>query len=115
MGSLHGPDREALEAPDATGLPRSIAVPLEEALAQGTVGAVEDLRSLRAPWGFGVQGIRVPVDIWHGELDDATPSQMGGWLAAMIPSATAHFLPGEGHTSTILRYADEAVEALLAD
>jgi pimeloyl-ACP methyl ester carboxylesterase len=115
VGSMHGPDREALEALDAAGLKRFITAPLEEALAQGTAGAVEDLRSLRAPWGFGVQDIRVPVDIWHGELDDATPRQMGGWLAAMIPSATAHFLPGEGHASTILRYADEAVKELLPD
>jgi pimeloyl-ACP methyl ester carboxylesterase len=113
--SMQGPDREALQALGPAGLRRFITAPLQEALAQGSAGAVEDLRSLRAPWGFGVQDIRVPVDIWHGELDDATPSQMGGWLAAMIPSATAHFLPGEGHTSTILRHADEAVEVLLGD
>ena len=36
-------------------------------------------------------------------------------VLAMIPGAEAHFLPGEGHTSTILRHADEAFEALLAD
>jgi len=112
--SMHGADREALEALDPAELKRFITAPLAEALAQGAAGAVEDLRSLRAPWGFGVQDIRVPVDIWHGELDDATPRQMGGWLAAMIPSGTAHFLPREGHTSTILRCADEAVEVLLA-
>ncbi|MGD8684259.1 MAG: alpha/beta hydrolase [Chloroflexota bacterium] len=113
VGSMHGADREALEALDPARLRRFITVPLAEALRQGTAGAVEDLRALRAPWGFGVQDIRVPVDIWHGRLDDATPPQMGGWLAAMTPSANVHFLAGEGHTSTILRYADEAVETLL--
>jgi pimeloyl-ACP methyl ester carboxylesterase len=86
-----------------------------EALANGIKGAVEDLRALRAPWGFGVQSIELPVHLWHGEADDATPMQMGGWLAAMIPGAEAHFLPGEGHVSTILRYADEALDVLLAD
>jgi hypothetical protein len=39
---------------------------------------------------------------------------MGGWLAAMIPGAEARFLPGEGHTSTVLHFADEAVEVLLS-
>ena len=113
--SMHDADRDALEALDTGGQRRFITAPLVEALAEGTDGAVEDLRVLRAPWGFGVQDIRVPVHLWHGEADDATPRQMGGWLAAMIPDADAHFLSGEGHVSTILRYADEAVEALLPD
>jgi pimeloyl-ACP methyl ester carboxylesterase len=115
VGSMHGADREALEALDPAQLRHFITVPLVEALASGVGGAVEDLRMLRAPWGFGVQDIRVPVHLWHGEDDEATPRQMGGWLAAMIPDAEARFLPGEGHTSTILRYADEAVAVLLAD
>ena len=113
--SMHGADREALEELGPEERRRFITAPLVEALQGGTKGAVEDLRVLRAPWGFGVQSIQVPVYLWHGEDDDATPAQMGGWLAAMIPGAEARFLPGEGHTSTILRYADEAFEVLLAD
>ena len=115
VDSMHGADREALESLDAEGRRHFITAPLVEALVNGTKGAVEDLRAIRAPWGFGVQSIEVPVHLWHGEADDATPRQMGGWLAAMIPGAQAHFLPGEGHTSTILRYADEAFEVLLGD
>lgn len=113
--SLHGADREAVEALDADERRRFITAPLVEALAGGTRGAVEDLRALRAPWGFGVQSISVPVHLWHGEADDATPRQMGGWLAAMIPGAQARFLADEGHASTILRYADEAIDVLLLD
>lgn len=115
VDSMHGADREALEALDAERRRRFITAPMIEALATGTTGAVEDLRVLRAPWGFGVQSIGVPVHLWHGEDDDATPKQMGGWLAAMIPGAAVRFLPGEGHTSTILRHSDEALEVLLAD
>ena len=113
--SMHGADREALEVLDADARRRFITAPLVEALINGSGGAVEDLRILRAPWGFGVQTIEVPVHLWHGEADDATPRQMGGWLAAMIPGAEARFLAREGHTSTILRYADEALDVLLAD
>ena len=115
IDSMHGADREALTAMGVEERRRFISAPLVEALTNGTKGAVEDMRALRAPWGFGVQSIDVPVHLWHGEDDDATPSQMGGWLAAMIPGAQARFLPGEGHTSTILRYADEAFDVLLAD
>ena len=115
VDSMGDADREALEELDADARRRFITAPLVEALVGGTRGAVEDMRVLRAPWGFGVQSIEVPVHLWHGEEDDATPRQMGGWLAAMIPGAEARILPGEGHTSTILRYVDEAFDVLLAD
>ena len=115
VDSMHGADRDALEALDREERRRFIVAPLVEALAQGPQGAVEDLRALRAPWGFGVQTLSVPVHLWHGEADEAAPRQMGGWLAAMIPGAQMRFLPGEGHTSTILRYADDAFDVLLAD
>ena len=115
VNSMHGADREALEALDGVERRRFMLAPLVEALRQGPAGAVEDMRVLRAPWGFGVQSIGVPVHLWQGDEDDVTPRQMGGWLAAMIPGVQARFLAGEGHTSTILRYADEAFEVLLAD
>lgn len=115
IDSMHGADREALVALDAGARRRFITAPQVEALVNGTDGAVQDLRMLRAPWGFGVQSIEVPVHLWHGEDDVATPRQMGGWLAAMIPGAEARFLPGEGHTSTILRYAEDALDVLLSD
>jgi pimeloyl-ACP methyl ester carboxylesterase len=71
------------------------------------------MRLLRAPWGFGVQDIHVPVHLWHGEEDTATPMAMGGWLAAMLSGVEAHILPGEGHASTILHYGDAALDAVL--
>ncbi len=113
--SMRGADRAALDELDVEARRRFVTTPLVEALLHGAEGAVEDMRVLRAPWGFGVQSIDVPVHLWHGEDDDVTPRQMGGWLAAMIPGAVARILPGEGHTSTILRYADEAFDVLLAD
>jgi pimeloyl-ACP methyl ester carboxylesterase len=114
MGTTSGPDRAVLEGMDVDQRRRFVTTPLIEALAHGARGGVEDMRLLSASWGFGVQDIGVPVHLWHGEEDDATPLAMGGWLAAMIPGAEAHFLPGEGHLSTIVRYAGEALDALLA-
>jgi pimeloyl-ACP methyl ester carboxylesterase len=115
VGRTSGADREAIEEMGAERLARYVAPPFVEALRQGAEGGVEDMRLLRAPWGFGVQDLRVPVHLWHGEEDEATPLAMGGWLAAMIPGVEAHLLPGEGHASTIIRYAGEALDALLAE
>lgn len=109
----HGADRAALEGLDADGRRRFVTTPLIEALRPGAAGAVEDMRLLRAPWGFGVQDINVPVHLWHGVADDVIPAAMGGWLAAMIPGVDAHILPDDGHASTILGYADAALDALL--
>jgi pimeloyl-ACP methyl ester carboxylesterase len=110
-----GADRVAIEELDPERRVRYLVPPFLEALRQGAAGGVEDMRLLRAPWGFGVQHISVPVHLWHGEQDVATPLAMGGWLAAMIPGVEAHILAGEGHTSTILRYVDEALDVLLVD
>jgi pimeloyl-ACP methyl ester carboxylesterase len=109
----HGPDREVLEALDVDQRRRFVTTPLIEALRQGPAGGVEEMRLLRAPWGFGVQHIEVPVHLWHGRDDEATPLAMGGWLAAMIPGVDARLLDDEGHISTILRYRDEALDVLL--
>jgi pimeloyl-ACP methyl ester carboxylesterase len=112
---MRGEDRVALDALDPAQQRRFVADPLAEALRQDPVYGVEDMRVLRAPWGFGVQDIRVPVHLWHGTADNATPVAMGGWLAAMIPGVDAHILEGEGHVSTVLRYAEDALDVLLAD
>jgi pimeloyl-ACP methyl ester carboxylesterase len=60
-----GPDRQAVDELDPARLTRYIATPFIEASRQGAEGGVEDMRLLRAPWGFDVQDIRVPVHLWH--------------------------------------------------
>ena len=112
--AMHGEDAAALMALAPDRRRRFVADPFIEALARDPGAGAGDLRILRAPWGFGVQDVRVPVHLWHGEADDATPRQMGGWLAAMLPDVEAHFLAGEGHTSTILRYQAAALDALVS-
>ena len=114
MRALHGADREAFAAVAPHERQRFTAE-LAEAMLPGPAGAVEDMRIVRAPWGFGVQDVHVPVRLWHGHQDRAMPLAMGGWLAAMLPDCTANFMPDEGHISTILKYTPEALDWLLAD
>jgi pimeloyl-ACP methyl ester carboxylesterase len=49
------------------------------------------------PWGFRLEDIRVPVRLWHGELDVSAPSAMGRYLAGAIPRCRALFVEGAGH------------------
>jgi pimeloyl-ACP methyl ester carboxylesterase len=68
-----------------------------EALRQGPEAFAWELALLAGPWGFALEDIRVPVHLWHGELDVSTPSVMGKYLAATIPNCHAEFVPVEGH------------------
>jgi pimeloyl-ACP methyl ester carboxylesterase len=70
---------------------------IREALRAGPEGYAWDLALATRPWGFPLEDIRIPVHIWHGELDVTTPIAMGRYLAAVIPGARARFLPNAGH------------------
>lgn len=68
-----------------------------ELYRQGGRGLYDEALIMARPWGFPIDGISTPVRIWHGELDQAVPIDMGRHLARSIPSAQATFLPGEAH------------------
>jgi hypothetical protein len=55
----------------------AFAESLAEAFRQGARGPVHDMALLARPWGVGIDAVRVPVDIWHGEADTNVPSPMG--------------------------------------
>jgi pimeloyl-ACP methyl ester carboxylesterase len=68
-----------------------------EALRQGPEGFAWEVALAARPWGFRLEDIRVPVHLWHGELDVSTPPAMGRHLAASIPGCRARFIADEGH------------------
>jgi pimeloyl-ACP methyl ester carboxylesterase len=68
-----------------------------EALRQGPEGLAWDLGLAARPWGFRLEDIRVPVHLWHGELDVCAPPAMGRHLAASIAGCSASFVMGAGH------------------
>jgi pimeloyl-ACP methyl ester carboxylesterase len=86
---------------------------LREAYRQGTRGLVHDMALCARPWGFRLEAIRRPVDVWQGEADTNVPPAMGRYYARTIPNARAHFFPGEGHFM-FLNHVPEIFGALLA-
>jgi pimeloyl-ACP methyl ester carboxylesterase len=68
-----------------------------EALRQGPAGVVADTRLFGGRWDFDASSISVPVDIWHGDNDRTVPLAHAERVAALIPHATLHRCPGEGH------------------
>jgi pimeloyl-ACP methyl ester carboxylesterase len=81
----------------AARLKEPFAAQKKEALRQGPDGFAWDLALAARPWGFRLQDIRVPVRLWHGELDASAPPAMGRYLAGTIPRCRALFVEGAGH------------------
>jgi len=69
----------------------------QEALKQGTEGAIQDLEVQWAPWSFSLKNIQVPVFIYQGKKDTFVPWEFGEHLANTIPSASLTLIPDAGH------------------
>jgi pimeloyl-ACP methyl ester carboxylesterase len=86
---------------------------VREAMRQGTVGCVHDYRIFGDPWGFALEEIRVPVDIWEGADDSTGPPGYRAFLKRHIPQATVTVVPGEGHLSLLPHQAPAIFSSLL--
>jgi pimeloyl-ACP methyl ester carboxylesterase len=77
-----------------------------ESFRQGPTAFATELALAAGPWGFRLEDIRVPVHLWHGELDVSTPVAMGRYLAATIPGCHATFVSAEGHFVAYAKWAE---------
>ncbi|WP_228011345.1 alpha/beta fold hydrolase [Nonomuraea phyllanthi] len=82
---------------------------LDEGFAQGPAGYARDAVLAMGRWPFDLAKIAVPVDVWYGEQDTGHSPDNGATLAARIPGAVRHLVPGIGgavlwtHAEPILR------------
>ena len=68
----------------------------------------DDLAFVR-DWGLRLDG-GAPVAVWQGDQDRMVPLAHGTWLAAHLPAARTHIMPGVGHLSLPI---DDVVDDLL--
>ena len=69
----------------------------QDGLATTDEGWWEDGVAHLEPWGFNLEDIAIPVQVWHGRHDQFVPFQHGEWLAAHVPGAEAHLSDSDGH------------------
>lgn len=84
-----------------------------EAFRQGGRGPAHDLTLEARPWGVPFERIEVPIEIWHGEDDRVVSPEQSRILARMLPLATEHYVPGEGHFSLFARHAAEVMRSVV--
>lgn len=89
-----------------------LAACFAEGLAPGGAGVADDDLAFATNWGFEMDQIRVPVQVWQGGQDLMVPAAHGAWLAEHIPGAEAHLEPGSGHMSVVAERIGEVHEWL---
>ncbi len=86
-------DREAMNDPHS----RFLLEGMEEAF--GSWSAVcDEFRTIGRPWGFALESIQAPTDLWHGTNDQNCSISAARTVADLLPHATLHELPGKGHS-----------------
>lgn len=68
-------------------------------IGESLEGWIDDDFVFMHAWGFGLDEIRVPVQLWHGAQDRFVPVAHGRWLAERIPGVEAHISEEDGHLS----------------
>jgi pimeloyl-ACP methyl ester carboxylesterase len=126
MGSFYADEeqmlkrmRQALPAPDVALIdarPDVIATfsrSAREAHRHGIDGDAQEWQLYVHPWGFRLEAVEQPVDLWYGTADINVPSGMGRYLASRLPNSTLHEVDG-GHFSTINNHIEAILRHLLA-
>ena len=63
----------------------------------------QDIALFVQDWGFRLEDIKVPAQIWHGTHDHNVPFAHGQYLAERIRGSTLHRCEGEGHLLAVDR------------
>lgn len=87
-------DREIMSRPEIQSM---LMENFREATRAGVRGFAREAVILSSPWGFRLEDISIPIDVWHGEADANVSLSAARHVASTLPDCRATFLPGEGH------------------
>ncbi len=99
--SLSAADKALLQDPE---LASFFAEDIQEAFRQGARGPAEDALLLYRDWGFAVEDVSAPVEIFHGTEDQFAPAAFGRYLDKKLPNSTLHLFPGKGHLYFMMQF-----------
>ena len=85
-----------------------------EAFSPGLRGMAWDARLLTRPWGFPLEGIRIPIHLWHGTDDDQVPLSMTRYIAGKIPAGKISIFENEAHLA-LFSHWEEILAKLITE
>ncbi|MGP0029753.1 MAG: alpha/beta fold hydrolase [Acidimicrobiales bacterium] len=103
-------DRDAIEE---MGPPAEAVAFVKESMRQGTDGSLAEYRIFGEPWGFRLEDVAAPVDIWEGLEDRTGPPEYRDFLLRHLPDARLFILPREGHISLLVHNAAAILGGLI--
>lgn len=108
-GNLSAPDRIVAQRPEM----REMQIPMFlEVFHSGYRGEARELALESGGWGFRLDDITAPVQIWDGDQNNLIPPQHAAYLARVIPGARLHICHGEGHL-LIVDHMEEIISGIL--
>lgn len=77
-------------------------------------GVISDAEVYARPWGFPLEEITTPVQLWHGTKDRTFSFRLAEEVAARLPECELQLVEGAGHYSLPIRHMDEILAKLCA-
>ncbi|HEY2615130.1 MAG TPA: alpha/beta hydrolase [Chthoniobacterales bacterium] len=84
-----------------------------QAWRSSAAGVMADAEIYAKPWGFALEGVRVPVRLWHGKKDRTFSFQLAQQIAARFPDCHLHLVENAGHYSLPIRHVHEILADLI--
>lgn len=81
-----------------------MAAGMRRALSRGFDGWIDDDLAFVQEWGFDLNEINIPVQVWQGDDDFMVPHSHSYWLASKIPTSELKFVPENGHISLMVNH-----------
>lgn len=84
-----------------------------QAWRSSAAGVMADAEIYAEPWGFSLEEVNVPVELWHGKKDRTFSFRLAEEIAARLPKCELHLVEGVGHYSLPIRYIDKMLTGLI--
>lgn len=86
---------------------------MRESLRQGTRGPVWDMGRYVREFDFGLDEIRIPLVLFHGEQDTNAPIALVRKMVAGLPTARLTTYEHEAHLSMLCNHFEEIAQVLV--
>ena len=97
---------------------KTMAHDLSKSLMRGidpeTMGFAEDDHSWLKPWGFDIEAIDRPVQMWIGSNDEFIPVAHAEWFGNHVRDIALHILEGQDHVSIMVEHFDKILDGAIS-